>query len=539
MAATTTIERGTAEREAVGSRSSGTVDVVVVGSGPNGLSAATVLAGAGLSVHVVEAADTLGGGARSAALTLPGFTHDVCSAVHPAAALSRFFAAFDLAGHGVEMLHPPLPFAQALDGGRAALAHRDIEATVDGLGVDGPAYRRLVGPVVARIEEVRDLVLSDLRTFPGAWRGASVGAGIALARAVAEQGSPAWNLRWRGDLAPALLSGVATHAIAPARRLAPAGSAVFLTAMAHSVGWPIPRGGSQAIVDALVAELRARGVTFSTGERVEDLAQLPRTRAVVMDTSPETLVDVVGDRLPAAYRAAVRAYRHGDGVCKVDFALSQPVPWTNPGLAGAGTLHLGGTRAEMLAFERGVVAGRHSDLPYVLAAQPGVVDPSRAPAGKHTLWAYTHVPKGSTLDRGDAVAAQVERFAPGFHDTVLARAVSSASAEEASNANYVGGDISGGAVTPWQLLARPVPTWDPYRAPVPGVYLCSSSTPPGPAVHGMNGVHAARRVLRQRFGITTDPYDLVRSPVTRRGGREGVVQPHGDEHGRSGGEAEA
>lgn len=498
---------------AAGSRSAGAVDVVVVGSGPNGLAAATVLAGAGLSVHVVEANDTLGGGARSAALTLPGFTHDVCSAVHPSAVLSRFFAAFDLAGHGVEMLHPPLPFAHPLDGGRAALAHRDLDATAEGLGVDGPAYARLLRPLVERIDEVRDLVLSDLRTFPGAWRAATAPAGVALARAVLEQGSPAWNLRWREDLAPALLSGVATHAIAPARRLAPAGTALFLTAMAHGVGWPIPRGGSQSVVDALVAELRRRGATFSTGERVVSLGQLPRARAVVMDTSPETLVRVVGDRLPAAYRAALRAFRHGDGVCKVDFALSGPVPWANPALAGAGTLHLGGTRAEMLAFERGVAAGHHADLPFVLAAQPGVVDPSRAPEGRHTLWAYTHVPKGSPLDRGDAVTAQVERFAPGFRDTVLHRTVSPATAEEASDANYVGGDISGGAVTPWQLVARPVPAWDPYRTPVPGVYLCSSSTPPGPAVHGMNGVHAARRVLRQRFGITTDPYELVRSPV--------------------------
>ncbi len=488
------------------------MDVVVVGSGPNGLSAAMVLAGAGLSVHVVEANDTLGGGARSAALTLPGFTHDVCSAVHPSVLLSRYFAAFDLPGRGVEMLQPEIPYAHPLDGGRAALAHRSVDETADGLGADGPAYRRLMAPLVERMPEIADLVLSDLRTFPHAWHPSSVPAALAVGLATLEQGTPAWNLRWRGEQAPAMLSGVATHSIAPARRLAPAGAALFLGAMAPAVGWPIPRGGSQALVDAQVTELRARGVTFSTGEKVTTLAQLPRARAVVMDTSPETLADVAGDLLPGWYRALLGLYRHGDGVCKVDFALSAPVPWANEGCARAGTLHLGGTRAELFAFEKAVAAGRHSERPYVLASQPGVVDPSRAPAGQHTLWTYTHVPHGSTRDMGEAVTAQVERFAPGFRDLVLHASVASASAEEAANANYVGGDISGGAVTPWQLIARPTPTVDPYRTPVPGLYLCSSATSPGPAVHGMNGMHAARRVLKQRFGVTAEPAELVSAP---------------------------
>lgn len=489
---------------------SGSVDAVVVGSGPNGLSAAMVLSGAGLSVQVIEADDSLGGGARSAELTLPGFLHDVCSAVHPSLMVSPFFGAFDLAAHGVELLHPDVPYAQPLDGGRAGIAHRDLARTAEGLGRDGAAWTSLMKPLVEGWREIGDLFLSDFRTFPYARRLASVGVGAAIAARVLEQGSPLWNLRWKEDLAPALLSGVATHAIAPARRLAPAAGAVYLASLAHSRGWPIPRGGSQVIVDALVGELRRRGVTFVTGQRVRSLGELPRTRAVLLDTAPRTLQEMAGDRLPPVYRRWLEAYRYGDGVCKVDFALSEPVPWANPELSRAGTLHLGGTRAELYDFERGVARGEHSERPYVLASQPDVVDDSRAPAGRATLWAYTHVPHGSTLDRGEAVTAQIERFAPGFRDTVLHRSVASAAQEEALHPNYVGGDISSGAVSVWQVLMRPVPTWDPYRTPVPGVYLCSSATPPGPAVHGMNGVHAARRVLRQRFGITTEPLDLVR-----------------------------
>ncbi len=490
-------------------------DAVVVGSGPNGLAAAMVLSGAGLSVHVVEANDTLGGGARSKEVTLPGYLHDVCSAVHPSIVLSPFFDAFDLAAHGVEMLQPEVPYAQPLDGGRAGIAYRDLQRTAEGLGRDARAWTSLMRPLVDGWREVGDAFLSDFRTFPYARRPATVRVGVAAALRVLEQGTPLWNLRWREDVAPALLSGVATHAIAPARGLAPAGAAVYLASLAHSVGWPIPRGGTQVVVDALVAELRRRGVTFTTGHRVRSLGELPRTRAVLLDTSPKDLQQIAGDLLPPTYRRMLRAFRHGDGVCKVDFALSGPVPWANEECRRAGTLHVGGSREELLAFEQGVKRGEHSDRPYVLTVQPDVVDPTRAPAGGHTLWTYTHVPNGSTLDRSEAITAQIERFAPGFRDLVLHRTVATAAQEEQEHPNYVGGDISGGAVTPWQLVARPVPTWDPYRTPVPGLYLCSSSTPPGPAVHGMNGVHAARRVLRQRFGIRQEPLDFVRGPVAR------------------------
>jgi phytoene dehydrogenase-like protein len=480
-------------------------DAVVVGAGPNGLAAALVLAAAGLQVEMVEAASTIGGGARTAELTLPGFAHDVCSAVHPMAVASPFFRAFDLARHGVEMLQPEVAYAQPLDGGRAGLAWRDIDRTAAGLGADGDAWRSLLGPLARHWESVVGLLLSDFRSVP---RDLAT-TGRLMAR-ILEQASPAWNRRFSGDVAPALLTGVSAHAIMPPRGLAPAGAAMLLGALAHGVGWPVPRGGSQAIVDAVAESVTGLGGTIRTGERVTSLDQLPAARAVLLDVSARGLLEIAGDRLPSSYAGWLRRFRYGSGVCKVDFALSGPVPWAAPGCELAGTLHLGGTRAEMVATEGDVAAGRHPDRPYVLAAQPGVVDPSRAPDGQHTLWTYAHVPAGSTVDLGEAVTAQVERFAPGFRDLVLHRSVVTAAREEELNANYVGGDIAAGATTPWQMVMRPAPRWDPYRTPLDGVYLCSASTPPGPAVHGMAGVHAARRALRQVFGDRREPLELVR-----------------------------
>jgi phytoene dehydrogenase-like protein len=481
-------------------------DVVVVGAGPNGLAAAVVLAAAGLQVEVVEAAESIGGGARTLELTRPGFRHDVCSAVHPMAVASPFFRAFDLGRRGVEMLQPEVAYAQPLDGGRAGLAWRDLDRTADGLGPDGPAWRALLGPLARRWESVVEVLLSDFRSVPR-----DLPTTLRLATRVLEQGGRAWNRRFSGDVAPALLTGVSAHAILPPRGLAPAGAGMLLGAMAHSVGWPVPRGGSQTIVDAMARQVVALGGRIRCGEAVHSLAQLPAARAVLLDVSPRGLLAIGGAALPAAYQRSLRRFRFGSGVCKVDFALSGPVPWAAPGCELAGTLHLGGSRAEMAATEAEVAAGRHPERPYVLAAQPGVVDPSRAPEGQHTLWTYAHVPAGSTRDLGDVVTAQVERFAPGFRDLVLARSVVTAAQEEQRNANYVGGDIAAGATTPWQMVMRPVPRWDPYRTPIDGVYLCSASTPPGPAVHGMAGVHAAKRVLRQVFHDRRDPLDLVRA----------------------------
>lgn len=493
------------------------VDVVVVGAGPNGLSAAVVLASAGLRVQVHEQAEQVGGGTRTVENTLPGFRHDHCSIAHPAGAASPFFDAFDLGASGVEWLQPDTPFGHPLDGGRAALAHRSLERTAEGLGRDGAAWRSLLGPLVERTREVVSLTQSDLRTFPGVPRtpagvAATAATAVRLGLRALEQGTPAWDLRFRTEEAPALLTGASAHNIGDPRDLSSAGAGLYLAAMAHAGGWPVARGGSQALADAMVAELERLGGSVVLGHRVHDLADLPRARALLLDLTPSGLLDVAGDRLPAGVAAQLRRYRYGGAVCKVDYALSGPVPWAAPGLAEAGTLHLGGTRAEVRAAEREVRAGRHPRRPFCIVVQPGVVDPTRAPAGRHTLWTYAHAPRGSRRDLEADVTAQVERFAPGFRDLVLASTTTTAAELGAENPSIPGGDVAAGAVTPWQLVMRPLPRWDPYRVPgLDGTYLCGAATPPGPAVHGMNGVHTARRVLRQRFGDRRDPLDLVRA----------------------------
>ena len=479
--------------------------MVVVGSGPNGLAAALVMASAGLSVEVYEAQPTIGGGARTLDLTLPGYHHDICSAVHPMGLASAFFRAFDLASHGVDMLHPPVAYGSPLDGGRAALAYRDIDRTAEGLGRDGKAWLSFMGPLAAKWQHVVDTLMSDLRHVPH-----DLPTAARLVLRMLEQGTPAWNLRFAEDRAPTLLSGASAHAIMPPRRLAPAGAGMLLASLAHGVGWPIPRGGSQSIVDAMADEVRRLGGRIVAGHEVTSLAELPRARAVLLDLAPAGLLKLAGDLLPPVYRRWLQAYRYGNAACKVDFALSGPVPWQAEELRGAGTLHIGGDRSEMQRTERQIAAGHHPDSPFVLASQPGIVDDGRAPDGNQTLWTYTHVPSGSTRDMGDAVTAQIERFAPGFRDLVLHRNVIPAVDMEHHNANYIGGDIAAGATTPWQMVARPVPRWDVYRTPLTGVYLASSSVPPGPGVHGLCGVNAAGRALRQRFSIRTDPLDLVR-----------------------------
>ncbi|MCF1592915.1 phytoene desaturase family protein [Streptomyces muensis] len=499
--------------EWAGDRSNGAVDAVVVGAGPNGLAAAIVLAGAGLEVEVYEAAPTVGGGTRTTEATLPGFHHDVCSAAHPMGLASPFFRAFDLAAHGVEMLSPAVSYAHPLDEGRAGLAWRDLDRTVDGLGQDGPAWRSLLGTLVERWQGLVGAAMSDLRSLP-----ADLVTAARLALRVAEQGSPLWGARFRGPVAPALLTGVSAHAIAPPCAPVPAGVGLVLAALGHSVGWPIPSGGSQRIADTMAAEIRRRGGRILTGRRVDSIAELPRARAVLLDLTPAGLLRIAEDTLPGRYARRLRSYRYGGGAaCKVDFALSGPVPWKASGCELAGTLHLVGSREETLAVEREVAAGRHPERPYVLAVQPGVVDPTRAPAGLHTLSTYAHVPHGSPVDLGDTVTAQVERFAPGFRDLVLARHVVPAANLHEHSLNLVGGDIAGGALSPWQMVMRPVAARDPYATPLPGVYLCSASTPPGPAVHGMCGLYAARQALRQCFGIAADPLELVRSPSGRPG----------------------
>ncbi|SMH28005.1 Phytoene dehydrogenase-related protein [Rathayibacter oskolensis] len=475
------------------------VDAVVVGAGPNGLAAAVTLARAGLSVTVLERNETIGGGARTAELTLPGFHHDVCSAVHPMALASGFFRSFGL-DQRIELRVPEISYAHPLDGGRAGVAYRDIERTAGRLGRDGAAWRSLMRPLAERADRVAGFTNDALLRIP-----TDPAILLRFGLRVLEQGSPLWNLRFSEEVAPAMLAGVAAHAIRPLPSLSTAAAALALGTYAHARGWPVPIGGSQAIVDAMADDLRAHGGTIETGVEVTSLAQLPAAKAVLFDLTPDALLELAGSRLPAPYAKALRLFRYGNGVAKVDFALDGPVPWTNSELARAGTLHVGGTRGEIAAAERDVAQGRHSENPYVLVAQPSLADPGRAPAGKHVLWAYTHVPRNSPAHQREAITAQIERFAPGFRDRILGVSSMTARDMQAYNPNYLGGDIAAGAAGVAQLVSRPVPSPDPWRTPAKGFYLCSSSTPPGPGVHGMAGWHAARSALRHEFGIRQAP----------------------------------
>lgn len=474
------------------------LDAVVVGGGPNGLAAAVILARAGLRVRLYERESTLGGGARTAELTLPGFLHDVCSAVHPMALASPFFRAFGLAER-IDLRVPDISYAHPLDGGRAGIAYRDLAATVASLGRDGGAYRRLVGPLAAHVTELAEISGSTLVRFP---RHPLLLA--ALGRRSLEQGGPFWNSRFAEDAAPAMLAGAFAHANRALPDLGAASAGLVLAAHAHAAGWPVPVGGSQAIVNSLAVDFVAHGGEIELNTPITSLAELPPARAVLLDVTPRALMAMAGDSLSNAYGRRLARFRYGNAVAKVDYALEGPVPWTNPELAAAVTLHLGGTRAEITASEKDVSSGRLSDSPYVLVSQPSVVDSTRAPAGNQVLWAYTHVPPGSAADREAAITAQIERFAPGFRDSILASASSTAVDIESHNPNYVGGDIAAGDVSFAQLVARPT-LIDPWTVPMKGVYLCSASTAPGPGVHGMGGLNAATRALAREFGIRDLP----------------------------------
>ncbi|RWZ51039.1 NAD(P)/FAD-dependent oxidoreductase [Labedella phragmitis] len=475
------------------------VEAVVVGSGPNGLAAAVTLARAGLSVRVLERNATLGGGARTSELTLPGFHHDVCSAVHPMALASGFFRRFRLQDR-IDLRLPEISYAHPLDGGRAGIAYRDIDRTAEALGRDGDAWKRLMGPLAAHADEVAQFTGSPILQVP---RHPITVTRFGL-RAL-EQGLPTWNARFREDVAPAMLSGVAAHSIRTMPSLSTAAAALSLGAYAHARGWPVPVGGSQAIIDALADDLRAHGGELVTDVEVADIAELGDPRVMLFDTSPRALLRIAGERFPDGYARRLARFRYGNAAAKVDFALSGPVPWTSPELRRAGTLHIGGTRAEIAAAEAEVAAGRHSPTPYVLAAQPSILDEGRAPAGAHVLWTYTHVPRDSSIDQTEIITRQIERFAPGFRDLVLASSSKTAQDMEDDNPNYVLGDIAAGEASMRQLVARPVLSFDPWRTPARGVYLASSSTPPGPGVHGLAGWYAARSALRHEFGITSMP----------------------------------
>ena len=473
------------------------VDAVVVGAGPNGLAAAVTLARAGLSVEVVERNDTIGGGARTAELTLPGFRHDVCSAVHPMALQSEFFRRFRL-DERIDLRLPEVQYGHPLDGGRAGIAHQDLDRTAAELGVDGPAFRTLMAPLSRNADQVSDFATNALLNVPR--HPLTV---LRFGLRALEQGSGAWNARFRDEVAPAMVTGVAAHSIQHMPSLATAAAALSLGSYAHARGWPVPIGGSQAIVDALAADLVAHGGRIVTGQDVRSLGDLTPAKAVLFDTSVPGMLRIAGSQIPTPRRGALRRFRFGNAAAKVDFALSEPVPWTHEDLRRAGTVHLGGTRAEIAAAEGAVARGRHAERPYVLGAEPTVVDPSRAPAGRHVFWAYAHVPAGSDIDHTEAVTRQIERFAPGFRDTILATSSRTAVEMAAYNPNYVGGDIASGAASFWQLVKRPLLSNDPWRMGG-GMYLCSEAAAPGPGVHGVAGWRAAKSALRHTFGLPDD-----------------------------------
>ena len=474
-------------------------DAIVVGAGPNGLAAAVTLARAGLAVRVYERAAQIGGGSATRETTLPGHLHDVCSAVHPLAFESRFFREFGLARR-VRFAVPDASYAHPLDDRPAGVAYRDLDRTAEGLGRDGAAYRRLMAPLVDGVRGVADLTGHPLLRVP---RHPLTAAWFALR--TAEQGTPMWGARFRGAAAPAMLTGVAAHTILPLPGLAAAGAGLALGSYAHARGWPIPIGGSQAIVDAMADDLRAHGGEIVTDHEVGSLDELPSARAVLLDVTPRALLAMAGDRLPPGYRRRLKRFRYGGAVAKVDFVLSGPVPWRDPAVAEAGTVHVGGTRAEIAAAENEVRRGGLPDAPYVLVAQPSTFDPTRAPAGAHTLWTYTHVPAGSSADREDAIVRQIERFAPGFRDLIVASHSRTAVQVAEENPNYPGGDIAAGTPDLRQILARPVLSADPWRTPARGVYLCGASTSPGPGVHGLAGWQAALSALRHEFGTRARP----------------------------------
>ena len=474
--------------------SSTSYDAIVVGAGPNGLSAAIVLAQAGKSVLVVEAKETVGGGMRSAELTLPGFVHDVCSTAYPLGAGSPFFNSLPLSEHGLEWVHPTVPVTHPFDDETTAVLHRSVSETAERLGSDADAYRKLMGPLSADWNGSVEYLLSPFRRVPKhPFAIARFGlTGIRSVDSLARS-------RFEGKMARALFAGIGAHSMLPLDRPSTAAVGLVLSIAGHAVGWPFARGGAQSIARALASYLESLGGEIVTNWEIESLDELPDSRAVLGDISPAQFLKIAGDRLRGAYRRRLESYRYGVGVYKIDFALDGPVPWKAPETAWGGTVHIGGTLEEIAEAEATVWAGKVPERPFLLVAQPSLFDDTRAPEGKHTVWAYTHVPSGSTFDAADRIVAQIERFAPGFRDLILARSVMTPAALQEYNPNYIRGDINGGVQDLRQTFARPMLRWNPYSTPVKGLYLCSASTPPGGGVHGMCGFNAARSALRDVF----------------------------------------
>jgi phytoene dehydrogenase-like protein len=430
---------------------------------------------------------------RTAELTLPGFRHDICSAIHPLGLGSPFFKKLPLADYGLEWIQPDLPVAHPLGAGAVVFVHRSLDCTVEQLGQDGPAYRRLLAPLVANWDKIAHEFLGPLRLPRHPLLMAQFGL-RALLPAISEA-----KLLFRTEQARALFMGLAAHAIMPLEWPATAAFGLMLGTLAHVVGWPLPRGGSQSIANALAAYLTDLGGEIVTGHTVKSLAGLPPAKAVLLDVTPRQVLQIGGQQLPTGYRRQLANYRYGAGVFKLDWALSEPIPWTAAPCRRAGTVHLGWSLEEIAHSEQMVWQGEHVARPYVLVTQQSLFDDSRAPRGRHTGWAYCHVPHGSTVDMTGAIEKQIERFAPGFRDCILARHTMTTHDFHQYNANYIGGDINGGVQDIWQLFTRPVPRLNPYTTPLPNLFICSSSTPPGGGVHGMCGYHAAQTVLKRLF----------------------------------------
>lgn len=470
-------------------------DAVVIGSGPNGLSAAIALAQAGCRVLVVEAKDSIGGGVRSQELTLPGFVHDTCAAIVPLTLASPFFNSLPLEQHGLRWGFSPTQLVHPLDGGRAVVVKRSLDETAAGLGVDEKAYHSLYAPMLEHWKDFsRDLLgplplpPRNIITFLQFGLRALLPATFMMKR------------RFRSEEARAMMMGMAAHSMLALNEIATAAYSLVISLTAHAVGWPFPIGGAQAISDALGSVFRSLGGEMVCGFEVKSLDELPQAKAYLFDVTPRQLLRIVGERFPAGYRRQLERYRYGVGVFKVDYALDGPVPWAAEAAMHSATLHLGGTMDEIAEAETMTVHGKHPERPYMIVAQPSLFDKSRAPEGKHTLWAYCHVPHGSTFDMTERLDAQIERFAPGFKQRVLKRAVRGPAAMEAYNANYIGGDINGGVQDLFQLYTRPALRWDPYSTPLENVFICSSSTPPGGGVHGMSGFYAAKSALKKALG---------------------------------------
>ena len=476
-------------------------DAVVVGSGPNGLSAAITLQRAGLSVMVLEAKDTIGGGLRSAELTQPGFVHDICSAIHPLAVGSPFFRALPLAEHGLEFINPTLAAAHPFDDGTAAALRRSLTETAQSLGIDEQTYRKLMEPIVRDWPTMAPDILGPLRFPRHPINMASFGLDALL---------PVTKLvkRFKTKEARGLFGGMAAHAIQPLSNLTTSAIALVLMTAGHLYDWPIPKGGSQTIANALASYFRSIGGKIETGQLVQSLKDIPPTRVVLFDVTPRQLLSIAGNRFSALYRKQLEHYRYGMGVFKIDWALDGPIPFTAPDCRAAGTIHLGGTFEEIADAEQATSSGKHPDKPFILLAQQSLFDASRSPEGNHTAWAYCHVPNGSTVDRTQVIEQQVERFAPGFRDRILDRHTMNTAQMETYNPNYIGGDINGGIIDIGQLYTRPVVSLSPYKTSAPGLFICSSATPPGGGVHGMCGYHAARVALREGFGLPV-PVTLV------------------------------